>query len=112
MNETIMNGKATDELNPEDSCAVYRIEPIGNGEYQSTKLDDYPCLYRDYVDDWRNHYEDTDLYVLGRSVLPDGVEDIRGAIRDQPQFVVACVNQHGDVLYEGLDRVEDNIVFW
>ncbi len=43
-----------------------------------------------------------DLYELGVDDLPEGVEDIRGSIHNEPTRVFAAVGEDGSVAYSGI----------
>ncbi len=45
------------------------------------------------------------VYELGKDQLPEGVEDIRGAIQNQPDVVFAVVDDNDEVMYCGANKI-------
>ena len=50
-----------------------------------------------------------DIIVLGRDELPDGIEDIRGRIHNEPQTIFAIVHDEHHVSYYGIVEVDIGI---
>ena len=46
------------------------------------------------------------LYILGEDDLPEGIEDIRGRIHNEPNIVFAFVEK-GNVYYGGISKFEE-----
>lgn len=72
----------------------------GFGEYQTSPVNG---------DGWADEYDlemamrgNADLYELGVDELPEGVDDIRGRIHNEPGRVFAAVGQDGMVAYTGI----------
>ena len=47
-----------------------------------------------------------EIFILGKDQLPDGVEDIRGRIRNEPNIVFATITSDHDCSYHGIVEIE------
>lgn len=48
----------------------------------------------------------SEVFILGQDPLPDGIEDIRGRINNEPAIVIAFKNEDGYIGYRGLVPAE------
>jgi hypothetical protein len=75
--------------------------PGGFGEWQAQQPEDDMPL--EPFENAIYSEEQGDVYELGVDDLPEGVEDIRGNIHDEPDAVYAVVEENSNVAYFGIN---------
>lgn len=86
----------------------------GFGEYESCEsADEHFDSLSDLLDRCREANDGYDILAVGEDDLPEGVEDIRGLVRNQPTHIFATVPHdwkgEGDergIIYFGIDEDE------
>ena len=85
-----------------------RLQPSENGlgEYQPGESDGETWDNEgDLVDAMRGGVAPADLYELGVDELPEGIEDIRGRIQNEPERVFGWLDEQGGVQYTCIVQV-------
>lgn len=85
-----------------------RLQPCGNGlsEYQPVETEGATWDNEgDLVGAMRGNVVPADLYELGADELPDGIEDIRGRIQNEPARVFAWFDEQVGVQYTCIIQV-------
>ena len=85
-----------------------RIQPCGSGlgEYQAGESNGEAWDDEgDLLDAMRGGVAPADLYELGVDELPDGLEDIRGRIQNEPARVFGWLDEQGGAQYACIVQV-------
>jgi hypothetical protein len=82
-------------------CVSIDPAPGGFGEWNAQQIEDDAPLYP-FEDDIYGEAQG-DVYKLGVDDLPEGMEDIRGNIHDEPDAVFAVVEENSNVAYFGIN---------
>jgi hypothetical protein len=86
-------------------CRIQRCES-GLGEYQADESNGEAWDDEgDLLEAMRNGVAPADLYELGVDELPEGIEDIRGLIQNEPARVFGWLDEQGDAHYAGIVQV-------
>jgi hypothetical protein len=85
------------------------ISPTNDGHYSTGISTGDPVELQEWI--WEMQ-AGAEVYILGKDTLPEGVEDIRGLVHNQPDIVMAIVGHDpvGEAVhYWGANKVNDLI---
>jgi len=86
-------------------CRIQRCAS-GSGEYQADEPSEEAWDDEgDLLEAMRNGVAPADLYELGVDELPEGIQDIRGLIQNEPARLFGWLDERGDAHYAGIIQV-------